>query len=71
MFKGKLFRLLSKYFGSSQRAKSEMAAAPVFLPVHAHVCSTEAGCSFMGPRWLIYPALAQKSTFFPFSSVFC
>jgi hypothetical protein len=29
----------------------------MFLPVHAHVCSTEASCSFMGPRWLIYPIL--------------
>ena len=30
------------------------ARGSMFFPVHAHVCSTEASCSFMGPRRLIY-----------------
>ena len=38
-----------------------VAVAHMFFPVHAHVCSTEAGCSSMGLRWLIYPILSYPS----------
>ena len=44
--------------GFSQQAMTGVAVAHMFLPVHAHVCSTEASCSSMGPRWLIYPILS-------------
>jgi hypothetical protein len=37
-----------------------VAVAHVSLFVRAHVCSTEASCSFMGPRWLIYPILSYQ-----------
>jgi hypothetical protein len=42
--------------------KTEVAVARMFLPVHAHVCSTEASCSLMGPRWLIYPILSYTES---------
>ena len=48
--------------GFSQRAITGVAVAHMFFPVHAHVCSTEAGCSSMGPRWLIYPILSCTLT---------
>ena len=35
-----------------------VAVAHMFFPVHAHMCSTEASCSLMGPRRLIYPILS-------------
>jgi hypothetical protein len=44
--------------GLSQQVMTKVAVAHVFLPVHAHVCSTGASCFFMGPRWLIYPILS-------------
>ena len=47
--------------GFSQQAKTRVAVAHMFLPVHAHMCSTGASCSLMGPRWLIYPILSMDS----------
>ena len=60
--------------GFSQQAMTGVAVAHMFLPVHAHVCSTEASCSSMGPRWLIYPILSYPvctGHFLPSSPVFC
>ena len=46
--------------GFSQQAITEVAVARMFLPVHAHVYSTDPSCSLMGPRWLIYPILSYR-----------
>ena len=59
--------------GFSQQAITGVAVAHMFLPLHAHVCSTEASCSSMGPRWLIYPILSYPvctGHFLPSSPVF-
>lgn len=41
-------------------ASDDRAAARKFLPVHAHVCSTEVTCFFMRPRWPIHPTLSHS-----------
>ena len=51
--------------GFSQQAMTRVAIACMFLPVHAHVCSTKPSCSLMGQRWLIlsYPILSYTCKF--------
>ena len=46
--------------GFSQQAITNVAIACMFLPVHAHVCSTDVVCQLFldGPRWLISPILS-------------
>ena len=51
--------------GFSQQAITGVAVAHMFLSVYAHMCSTEAGCSSMGPRWLIYPTILSWKLFLP------
>ena len=64
------FGIFSKFEGFSQQAITGVAVARMFLPVHAHVCSMDASCFFMGPRWLIYPILSYPFEIWPIFSEF-
>jgi hypothetical protein len=57
--------VLGGHIGFSQQAKTGVVVAHMFFPVHAHVCSTKASCSFMGPLWLIYPILSYPILSYP------
>ena len=50
----------SNFFASLKIARFY---AHMFLPVYAHVCSTDPSCSLMGPRWLSYPILLFSHNF--------